>query len=97
VGVAYPIASKLAGQQANSVGGPGDMFGGLGRNGAIGTAEAVQSTMLDAKGSYGFDKAGGKIYNLLADAYIQDRNGQDAHGDVTSAAVANVVASAAGF
>lgn len=97
VGVAYPIASKLAGQQANSIGGPDDVFGGLGRNGAIKTREAKMLSMAAANGAYSFADATAKIYNLLADEYIQDRNGQDAHGDVTSPAVANVVASAAGY
>jgi hypothetical protein len=41
VGVAYPIASRLANQVAAAVGGPNDPYGGMGRNGAQHTPEGV--------------------------------------------------------
>lgn len=97
VGVAYPIASKLAGQEAAAIGDRTSLFGALGRNGAVDTNEAIDGNMLDAGSTYTFERVAGRIYNLLADAYIQDRQGLEAHGDVTSRDVANVVASAAGF
>ena len=97
VGVAYPIASKLAGQEAASIGGPDSLFGALGRNGAVDTLEAIAGEMRDAAGAYALDRTPGRIYNLRADEFIRDREGLEAHGDVTNADVANVVAGAAGF
>src|SRR5262249_39740482 len=35
VGVAYPIASRLAGQNANALGDANDPYGGVGRNGVL--------------------------------------------------------------
>jgi cation transport regulator ChaC len=97
VGVAYPIASKLAGQEASAIGDRESLFGGLGRNGAVDTSEVVEGSMVDANSDYSFERSPGRIYNLLADQYIRDRPGVEAHGDVTNREVANVVASAAGF
>jgi len=72
VGLAYPLASRIAGQQASAVGGgPGDPYGGIGRNGALHTPEAVAGS-LEAVGDpnkrYNF--AAGHLYNLRADAII---------------------------
>ena len=41
VGLAYAIASRLAEQVAIDTGGPNDRYGGLGRNGALETPEAL--------------------------------------------------------
>ncbi|MCE2974241.1 MAG: hypothetical protein LW852_12390, partial [Sediminibacterium sp.] len=95
VGVAYPWASRLANQQAARVGGPVDVYGALGRNGAIKTSEADSLAMGPSGHKYAF--RAGRIHNLLADSYIQDRGGEDAHGDVRNTAVANVVLATAGF
>ncbi|MBX9604235.1 MAG: hypothetical protein K2X35_24740 [Bryobacteraceae bacterium] len=40
VGLAYAVASRIAGQNASAIGGKQDEFGGLGRNGARRTPEA---------------------------------------------------------
>jgi len=90
VGLAYPLASRIARQQANALGDENDVYGGIGRNGAVHTPEAVPATLLavPAPGSpdgYAFE--GRKIYNLKAQ---QIRN----HGDVTGRDVAFAVLSA---
>jgi hypothetical protein len=41
VGVAYPMASRLANQVAAALGGPNDPYGGMGRNGAQHTPEVL--------------------------------------------------------
>jgi hypothetical protein len=68
VGLAYPLASLIAGQNAQSFGGPTDPFGGLGRNGAQNTTEAVASELQPVGSDINF-KAG-SIYNLNADKFI---------------------------
>jgi hypothetical protein len=74
VGVAYPLASKLNRDDRMALGDANDRFGGIGRNGAQKTDEAVQLTMLNATGSYKFGP--GKLFNLNGDKIIT------AHGDV---------------
>jgi len=85
VGIAYPLASRIARQNASALGDANDPYGGMGRNGAQRTAEVHGSTgKLEAVGhEYGF--ARGKIYNLLADGVIKD------HGDVRSVSVAYAI------
>lgn len=90
VGVAYPIASRIAGQTAAALGDENDIYGGMGSNGAQNqntTPERVVGTLLDVGGSYPF--AGGatssKPYNLLADAYI------GGHSDIVKPQVAYAV------
>jgi pimeloyl-ACP methyl ester carboxylesterase len=68
VGLAYPLASLIAGQTAQGFGGPTDPFGGLGRNGAQNTTEAVASELQPVGADIDF-KAGA-IYNLNADKVI---------------------------
>ena len=89
VGIAYPIASRFARQDAADLGDEDDIFGGIGRNGALGrfTPEAIAGELLDAEGTYNF--TAGKLYNLKADRWISH------HSDVTGPAVANVLLSAA--
>jgi hypothetical protein len=87
VGTAYPIACRIAGQNANALGDANDPFGGIGRNGAIHLLTEEKGTavkLLGETGVYVFDNA--KANNLLADDFIHS------HGDVTNPAVANVVA-----
>lgn len=54
VGKAYAIASRLAGDNRKAVGDKDDQFGGIGRNGAQKTAEAVAHTLQEAGGRYAF-------------------------------------------
>jgi hypothetical protein len=87
VGVAYPIASRLAGQNAKALGDANDPYGGVGRNGLLHTLPAERGPdgpLQGPRGDYRF--ANGKINNLLADAFVKD------HGDVRNPAVANAVA-----
>lgn len=86
VGVLYAIASRLAGQQAAGVGDAKDLFGGIGRNGAVKTPEAHFGTLGPVKAKYSFTR--GTVYNLQADAFIAD------HGDVHKPEVANALAQA---
>ena len=68
VGLAYPLASLIAGQNASAIGDKNDVFGGIGRNGAQKTPEASDGTLLKVGGAYQF--AAGKLHNLNADAII---------------------------
>jgi hypothetical protein len=89
VGIAYPIASRLSRQDASDLGDEDDVFGGIGRNGALArvTPEAVAGDLLDANGVYAF--ATGKLYNLQADPWITG------HSDVAGPQVANALLAAA--
>ncbi len=82
-GIAYPIASRLAGQDAAALGDENDRFGAIGRNGGQHTPEAEFGIMQPLGGAYRF--AAGKVFNLQADAYISN------HGAVTSEVVAAAV------
>ena len=82
VGIAYAIASSIAGQTASDVGDKNSRYGGLGGNGAQHTV-VTQLHMLAPMGHYQF--AAGVMHNLLSDEFI---NG---HGDVHNPAVANAV------
>jgi len=68
VGLAYPLASLIAGQNASALGDAHDPFGGLGRNGAQRTPEA-SFLKLPAVGDSS-PYAGGAIHNLNADRAI---------------------------
>ncbi len=83
VGTAYPLASRLNRDDATALGDKNDRFGGIGRNGAQHTAEAVEGELTGPGTAYVF--GAGKLYNLKADAFIAD------HGDVKNAAVANAI------
>jgi esterase/lipase superfamily enzyme len=80
VGVAYPLASRLARQKAAALGDENDPYGGLGRNGAQHTPEVETGELLGAGKPYSFTP--GAIYNLRADRFIAD------HGDIASHAIA---------
>jgi pimeloyl-ACP methyl ester carboxylesterase len=89
VGVAYAIASRLA-QQANAdLGDAADVFGGIGRNGAVHTAESEAGNLLPPGERYSF--RAGTVHNLRADRFVAD------HGDVTNPAVANALLGAIGW
>jgi hypothetical protein len=85
VGIAYPLASRLGGQNAAAFGDENDAYGGIGRNGAIKTPEAIKGTLLATNSAYTF--AGGSIYNLVADGFIGD------HSDICKPQVAWALAS----
>ena len=89
VGLAYPIASRLASQKAAALGDENDTYGGIGRNGALSkfTPEAATGQLLAVDTAYQF-AAGKRIHNLVADQFITD------HGDVARAEVAQAVLSA---
>ena len=72
VGVAYALASRLGRQNANAVGDAGDLFGGLGSNGAQHTPEAQSGVMVSVGSPYPF--RAGAVHNLLADAFVSDHN-----------------------
>lgn len=87
VGIAYPLASRIAGQNAAGLGDRDDPYGGLGRNGAVSTPEALDQALEASGFPYGF--SGGVLYNLKADRFI------GSHGAVTGEEVAYAVLSAA--
>ena len=77
VGIAYPLASRIANQKAAAFGDENDPYGGMGRNGAQHTPEADGNAQeLQPVGrEYTFKP--GNVYNLKADAFVKS------HGDVT--------------
>jgi hypothetical protein len=87
VGTVYAVASRLAGDNLKAVGDANDPFGGIGRNGAQKTAEAVVEKLHAAGSAYRFTL--GKIVNLDGSGgLIKD------HGDVTNPDVTYAFASA---
>ena len=91
VGIAYPIASRIAGQVAAALGDENDLYGGLGSNGAqsaTSTAERVVGTLLDVGGVYPFASGAtcGRLYNLRSDAFI------GGHSDIVKPQVGFAVA-----
>jgi hypothetical protein len=88
VGIAYAIASRISNEAAAGLGDAGDKFGGIGRNGAVKTAEAVDGRLLPVGGVYAFRPR--VLHNLLADDFIHD------HSEVKGKEVAYAVLSAIG-
>jgi hypothetical protein len=80
VGIAYPLASRIAKQEASALGDENDPYGGIGRNGAQHTPEASAGTLRDLGEQYQFQP--GKVFNLRADNFIHD------HSDVKGPEVA---------
>jgi hypothetical protein len=74
VTLAYPIASRIGGQDCAALGGEGDRYGGLGANGAQRTPERAALVLGPAGTRYAF--APGVPHNLRADGVILD------HGDI---------------
>ncbi|QGQ19282.1 hypothetical protein GC089_08620 [Cellulomonas sp. JZ18] len=85
VGLAYAIASRLANQVAAGLGGADDVYGGIGRNGALRTRAVTEPPgRLGAVGTrYAF--APGRVTNLLSDDFIPT------HGTVAGREVAAAV------
>jgi hypothetical protein len=89
VGIAYPIASALAQDNATDFGDENDRFGGLGRNGAQRTKEAIKGLLLSVGSIYQFQS--GKLHNLQADDIIED------HSDICKPQVAYAILTAVGM
>jgi hypothetical protein len=85
VGIAYPLASRLSGDQAAALGDKNDRFGGLGRNGVqqMESGESTDAILLDTDGTYTF--APGRFFNLEATKFISG------HGDVRGRQVAYAI------
>lgn len=88
VGSYYALASRLARQVGVGLGGgPNDRYGGIGRNGALKTPEALTAGKLeDVDFQYAFKAR--HVSNLQADTYISD------HSDVAGEQVAYAILSA---
>jgi len=87
VGVAYPLASRIAGDKAAAIGDENDPYGGMGRNGAQHTPEVdpVLVELRPASRSTRYVFAPGSVFNLRADSTISG------HSDVTNTAVATAI------
>lgn len=72
VGFAYAVASRISNDAAAGIGDAGDKFGGIGRNGAVKTTEAVDGELLAVGGAYAFKPRA--LHNLLADKFIADHS-----------------------
>ena len=87
VGLSYALASRLAGQVADAVGGETSLYGGLGGNGAQKTPEVDNNiTLRLAAGSNQFEA--GKVYNLLSNDII------GGHSDIVKPEVASALVNA---
>jgi hypothetical protein len=87
VGLAYPVASRIARQIGAGLGDADDKYGGIGRNGALKTPSALPTMSLQPLGGkYPFEK--GRVSSLNADDFVKN------HGDVTGPEVAYAVLSA---
>lgn len=85
VGLWYAIASRVAGQQGAFVGDAKDAYGGIGRNGAQKTPEAIATRLLDVGDRYTW--AARRLHNLRADDFIHG------HSDIKNVQVAYVILS----
>jgi len=86
VALAYPLASRLARKDSTAIGAASDRYGGLGRNGAQKTPEAVEASLLASGERYRF--AGTAVYNLRSDHIIAG------HNDIVRPEVAYAILSA---
>ena len=86
VGIAYALASRISGNAAGFVGDVDDRYGGMGRNGARRTPEAVPAALLPVGSSYAWQPR--RPHNLLADDFIKG------HTDITGAEVAYALCAA---
>ncbi|SMX28199.1 hypothetical protein TRP8649_02314 [Pelagimonas phthalicica] len=90
---AYSLASLVSGQNASSLSdGAPSQYGGLGANGALYTDEAQDGALLPAGGGP-YDLQSGRIYNLLADAFVKghaDIRGPEVGFAILSAMAASV-------
>lgn len=85
VGVAYPLASRIARDSAAALGDRNDPYGGIGRNGAQHLKqERIHEAELE-RFTARLDFPHDKVTNLLVDRVVAD------HGDVTNRAVVGAV------
>ena len=85
VGFAYTSMAAVSLNNARAFGDEKSPFGGIGRNGVLDTAEAVQGDLHDPGDAYTFSN--GKIQNLNGSRQVNGKPLIDSHGDVTNAAV----------
>lgn len=87
VGIAYPLASRLALQTAAALGDKDDKYGGLGRNGAqkmeADEIDPTHQKMLPSNEPYRF--TGNKFFNLEASDFVKG------HSDITGKEVAHAI------
>ena len=83
VGIAYAMASRIAGQQDSAIGDASSTYGGLGSNGAQHTPEAVDGRLRKVGSTYDLER--GRLHNLLADEFVSG------HSDVSGPEVAAAV------
>jgi hypothetical protein len=87
VGIAYPLASRLAFQTTAALGDANDKYGGLGRNGTqkmeASDVDRAYTRMLPSTESYRFTSK--KFFNLESSDYVKG------HSDITGKEVANAV------
>jgi len=86
VGLAYPLASRIARSVASGLGDKNDRYGGIGRNGAQKTPEAKEAVLLKSGSTYELEPGG--MYNLRSDDFISN------HSDVTGPEVAQALLAA---
>jgi len=92
VGLAYPLASRLNGDNAAGIGDKNDVFGGMGANGAQHVdADRLEIDLLAVGGAYPFATANKRIFNLNGDNSIQG------HSDVARPETAYALAKAMGL
>jgi hypothetical protein len=70
VGVAYAAASRIARQRASGFGGPDDVYGGIGSNGALRTPEAEGPPLTLGAVGADYRLTPGRVHNLRADRYV---------------------------
>lgn len=84
--VAYPLASRASLTIASSLGGPDDLFGAMGANGARFLKPDPQTRVMTKGGAYSFSE--GLVFNVRGDACISE------HMDVDNPDVGRLVAAA---
>jgi hypothetical protein len=87
VGLAYPLASRLNGDDAAALGDANDRFGGMGASGAQ-NIDKAEIPLLPVGGKYDLTTSGKRVLNLNGDTIIQS------HGDVARPETAAVLAAA---
>jgi subtilisin family serine protease len=87
VGVAYPLASRIANQVASALGDANDPYGGMGRNGAQRMSPGEMNLDVQSLLPRGqvYEMRPGVIHNLNSDAFITG------HSDITKPEVAQAL------
>ena len=88
VGLAYPLASRLNGDDAAGTGDANDLFGGMGANGAQHVDTANITLLNVGGGNYDFKTSGKIVFNVNGDAIISS------HRDVARPETAALLAAA---